>query len=233
MAEELDFSKVKKEHDEYTVRIIKIMVRPLARFVIKHTTITPNQVSILSLIVGIASLVFLVWGGYLFTIIGASLAFLYLVFDIIDGQIARVKGLTSKLGAWLDGILSFALIPLMLLATAVGLKTYSALLVGSFAALCFPLQFTFIYYYKAEIQNNTERITIPLPTRFHFFRYIYGMIIFFPLLLLSSILNRTIYTLWFFATMGTLFWITLLLVQWINLHREAKKAISKKESSLQ
>ena len=228
MTEQLDFSKAKKEHDEYTVRIIKIMVRPLARFVIKHTTFTPNQVSFLSLIVGITSVIFIAWGGYFFTLIGASLAFLYLVFDIIDGQIARVKGLTSKLGAWLDGILSFVLIPLMLLATAVGLKDYFALFLGSLAALCFPLQFTFIYYYKAEIQSNTERIKIPLPGKFQFLRYLYGMIIFFPLLLLSAIFNKTIYTLWFFATVGTLFWVMLLLVQLINLHQEAKSSASKK-----
>ncbi len=223
MAEPLDFSKAGKEHDEYTVRVIKIMVKPLARLVIRHTNFTPNQVSSLSLIVGLASIFFLSWGGYVLTILGASLSFLYLVLDIIDGQIARVKGLTSKTGAWLDGILSFTLIPLMLLAAGMGLKSYLALLLGSLAALCFPLQFTFIYYYKAEIQNNTERINIPLSSKFQFLRYLYGMIIFFPLLLLSAIFDKTIYTLWFFAVAGNLFWIMLLLVQFLNLRREAKK----------
>jgi len=228
MVERLDFSKAKKEHDEYTVRIIKVLVRPFAKFIIKHTTITPNQMSFLSLIIGLTSLFFLFRGGYISTIIGASLAFLYLICDIIDGQIARVKGLTSKLGAWLDGILSFALVPLMLLATAIGLKDYFALLLGSLAALNFPLQFTFVYYYKAEIQGNTERINIPLPRKFQFFRYLYGMIIFFPILLLSSIFDKTIYTLWFFATIGTLFWIILLLVQLINLQQEERKKYSKR-----
>ena len=223
MAEQLDFSKAGKEHDEYAARAIKIIVKPLARLVSRHANFTPNQVSLLSLIVGVASIFFLFWGGYLFTLIGAGLSSFYLVFDIIDGQIARVKGLTSKVGAWLDGVLSFALIPLMLLATGIGLESYSALLVGSLAALCFPLQFTFIYYYKAEIQGHTERIRLPLPGKFQWIRYVYGMIIFFPLLLLGAIFNKTIYTLWFFAVVGNLFWIMLLLVQFLNLRREAKK----------
>jgi len=215
--ERFDFSKLRKEGDEYTARLLKIFEYPLGKLVIQYTALKPNQMSLISFIVGVSSIIVLIQGGYKYTLIGAALTSVYLLCDMLDGQIARVKGITSRFGKWIDGMLSFMLIPLMLLALGIGLKSYQGLLFGAIAALCFPLQFTFIYYYKAEIQEGIQRISIPGSKGIQKLRYVYGTTLFFPLLLIGAIINRPLYVLIFFAVFGSLYWMILLATITFNL----------------
>lgn len=86
-----------------------IIYRPAARFLLlgifRHSGITPNQVSLLSLAVLIAASLFFASGDYFSMIIGVCLLHLTYTFDMLDGQLARYKGLSSKFGKWLDPFL--------------------------------------------------------------------------------------------------------------------------------
>lgn len=221
----LDMTKTKKEHDEYTGRLIRIPLKPFVKFIIRYTTITPNQISIFSIIPGVLGIVFLAQGGYMNVLLGAVFSFLYLLLDATDGMVARIKNLKSPLGTWIDGILGYIFVPFMMLAVAFGLKNYLALLIGAVAAVCFPLQFTLVYYYKSEIKKKNDRIKIPIVSKYDSLRYIYGSALFFPLLLLGAIFDKVIYVLLFFAICGNLFWMLLLGAQFLSLKKQKQDDI--------
>jgi phosphatidylglycerophosphate synthase len=76
--------------------------RPLGRYLSKilvHTPFSPNQVSVVSTLVGILSGWFFA-GGYF--ILGALLLQLSAIIDCVDGDLARVLYKESRLGKWLD-----------------------------------------------------------------------------------------------------------------------------------
>ena len=118
--------KKHEEYDEYSARMVRVISRPLAAFIVKYTSIHPTTITLLSIIPCLVAIFFLVQGGYFNTLLGATCSFLYLILDATDGPVARARNLTSNLGTWLDGIIGFTFIPLMMLATAIGLKSYLA-----------------------------------------------------------------------------------------------------------
>jgi phosphatidylglycerophosphate synthase len=80
------------------LRFNRYIARPKAA-----TPITPNQVTLLSLLtslIGMATLLLCPgWVGLLSAALVLHLAF---VLDCVDGQLARIKGLSSPVGAYLD-----------------------------------------------------------------------------------------------------------------------------------
>ena len=76
--------------------------RPMARALAKHPRITPNMVTILSTLVGLASgLVFALGFGWL----GGLLAQLASITDGVDGDLAKLTGRITAFGGYLDSIL--------------------------------------------------------------------------------------------------------------------------------
>jgi phosphatidylglycerophosphate synthase len=90
-----------------------ILIRPFSMriswFLVNFTKLTPTQLSFLGLFVGIGGAVAFYYQMF---ILGAILSLARYLFDCFDGIVARVKGITSKYGAFLDnyaGLLSSAL----------------------------------------------------------------------------------------------------------------------------
>lgn len=75
--------------------------RPLSKLFI-HTPVTPNAVSIISVLIGVASAFFFAVGSPRALIIGAILFQLSAVIDCVDGDIARAVFKESPLGKWID-----------------------------------------------------------------------------------------------------------------------------------
>ncbi|MBA2271969.1 MAG: CDP-alcohol phosphatidyltransferase family protein [Chthoniobacterales bacterium] len=76
--------------------------RPLGRAVLKllvHTSISPNAVSIASILIGVGAAPFFVAGDF---IVGALLLQLCTIVDCVDGDLARALFKQSQLGKWLD-----------------------------------------------------------------------------------------------------------------------------------
>ncbi|MDP3981675.1 MAG: NTP transferase domain-containing protein [Chlamydiota bacterium] len=73
----------------------------LTRFLIR-TPLTPNQITISNVFVGLFLLLFFCLGGYGFGLVAALLFELFYVLDNCDGEVARIKGLGSRFGGWLD-----------------------------------------------------------------------------------------------------------------------------------
>lgn len=91
----------------------EVIHRPLARRVVAlllHTPITPNQVTLLSGMVGVAGgIVTGATAGWpAGRLLGAALLFAAVVLDCCDGQLARARKISSTYGAILDGIADYA-----------------------------------------------------------------------------------------------------------------------------
>jgi CDP-L-myo-inositol myo-inositolphosphotransferase len=69
------------------------------------TSITPNQVTLLSFIMGLFASLCFYFGDYLYLIAGGILVQLSSVVDGCDGEIARLKLRQTNYGGWLDAVL--------------------------------------------------------------------------------------------------------------------------------
>ncbi len=84
--------------DRYIIRKISGFITDL----LVKTPITPNQVTIISLILGIVSAAFFSHGAHTYTIIAGVFYFVSTVFDQCDGEVARFKHMTSDFGKTFD-----------------------------------------------------------------------------------------------------------------------------------
>lgn len=75
--------------------------RPLARL-LARTAVTPNQVSVVSFLVGLAALPAYALG---WNLAGGLLAQAFSVLDGVDGDLARLKGMATPFGAFFDAVL--------------------------------------------------------------------------------------------------------------------------------
>ena len=75
--------------------------RPLTRFFLS-TALTPNQITVLSCLIGLLGAACFFQADYWGPVLGALLLQLSAVIDCCDGEVARMKFLESRLGAWLD-----------------------------------------------------------------------------------------------------------------------------------
>ncbi len=94
-----------KQAPPWDQRLANIMVRPLAR-----TPITPNQVTIVTLLLALAAAALFAVGDETAANWAAGLFILARFMDHFDGELARMTGKTSRLGYYLDyvaGALSY------------------------------------------------------------------------------------------------------------------------------
>jgi phosphatidylglycerophosphate synthase len=123
------------------------------------TSVTPNQITFLSLVFGLASAGFyiseipnaLVWGA----------VFLYgkVFLDNVDGNLARVRGTTSRFGRFLDSLTDFLVTVLVYIAVTLYLVRQTGMpeywILGLLGLLACFLQSTFFVFY---LVNYTSRV---------------------------------------------------------------------------
>lgn len=85
-------------HTSFNRRLCRPFVRLLS-----HTSVTPNAVTFGGVIVSIISAIAFAHGGYLYSLLGASLFYIAGLFDEMDGMLARIKFAESPRGTWLEG----------------------------------------------------------------------------------------------------------------------------------
>lgn len=85
----------------------RIFYRPIgfqiARL-LRNTGITPNQITILSIFVGVAAGIMFYYPVLSYTLIGILLLVCANILDCVDGQLARLTGIKSEIGRILDGL---------------------------------------------------------------------------------------------------------------------------------
>lgn len=68
------------------------------------TPVSPNAMTIVTFLIGLAGAAVAMQGGYVPFLVGAALMQLNSILDGVDGELARVRFQHSKLGQWLDTI---------------------------------------------------------------------------------------------------------------------------------
>jgi len=118
--------------------------RPLSKLLV-HTQISPNQVSIVSILIGVASAWFFAAGNFA---TGALIFQLCAIIDCVDGDLARVLFKQSLLGKWLDlggdQVVHFSVFAAIGIGVARTDPTVPALALGASAALGVLLCFAVI-----------------------------------------------------------------------------------------
>ena len=127
---------------------------PLAGLVAK-TRITPNQMTWAAFGIALLSFVSFVYGQ---NIVGGLLVQLSSIVDGIDGSLARLKGMTSAFGGFLDSVLdryADILIVLGLALWSVAYETYSGVWLAGFLAIAGTVC---ISYTRARIGSNHRHL---------------------------------------------------------------------------
>ena len=89
-------------HNTWAHRLVTVAVRPLAR-----TSVTPNQITTLRLVAGLAAALAFAIGGGAAAQVGGVLWILSMLCDRADGILARLTGRTSAWGHVYDLICDF------------------------------------------------------------------------------------------------------------------------------
>ena len=80
------------------IRHLSVRLTPL----LYRTSLTPNQITSLSLLFGLGTWFGVAYGTPFWTVVGALALVACYVLDNCDGEIARMKGLSSRFGAFFD-----------------------------------------------------------------------------------------------------------------------------------
>ena len=87
--------------------------------------ITPNQITLVSLFLGLAGCALFISSDWTTDIIGALLIVVSYILDNCDGEVARIKGLSSEFGAHLDDIVDSSVDTAFFLALGYGMARES------------------------------------------------------------------------------------------------------------
>lgn len=90
-----------KKRQNVVERAIRAVSKALLSYVLK-TSLTANQITLFSGLLGIAGASLLIINSRLYSVLAGICIILYMLFDGIDGDIARAKNMQSRYGQWLD-----------------------------------------------------------------------------------------------------------------------------------
>jgi phosphatidylglycerophosphate synthase len=123
------------------------------------TSVTPNQITFLSLIFGLASAYFYVSGIPDALVLGAIFLYGKVFLDNVDGNLARVRGKTSRFGRFLDSLADFLVTVLVYIAVTLYLVRETGVseywILGLLGLLACFMQSTFFVFY---LVNYTSRV---------------------------------------------------------------------------
>lgn len=115
--------------------VMLYITRPLLR-----TNITPNQITAFWLILQLVGAGFMVWGVYWMNVLGVVLYTLAMLLDYVDGQIARIKKISTYKGIYLEELGIYFGSSVFFLCLSVGVSRSQGdpryLIVGVVSALC-------------------------------------------------------------------------------------------------
>lgn len=104
MTFEADERGAKKRDYWFTVLFTDPLAVPLSRFLAKRRLLTPNQVTILSLLTGLSVGFFFAIAVPWSLVVGGLMFYIAFVLDCTDGKLARATGITSPRGQALDAL---------------------------------------------------------------------------------------------------------------------------------
>ncbi len=189
--------------------LITIIYRPLAESLVRvlvKTSITPNQITTIGILISIVAGFFFALGELKYLIIGAILTQVVLISDMVDGKVARYKKLGTKFGEWYDCVANKIFKYILFLGATIGAYQISGepliLIIGSVAIFNMSM-IAFILSFKPFWNFSKGHTELP---KINGLEIPYGLLTLVGLSIFA-ILNMIELYLWFFAIFGTFGWI--------------------------
>ena len=163
--------------------------------------ITANQVSSLSIVLGIISAFLFMKGTYTYYLLASLFLFLWFVLDHSDGEVARYKKQKSNLGHFLDKMMHSVIHPLVFLGIGFGLYNSSEnlywLIFGIISSFClFLIDLTNLNKLETQVSKNlVEKDKIKTYKKFFKFNFIYQFQWIFIFIIIASFFNLLSYLL--------------------------------------
>jgi phosphatidylglycerophosphate synthase len=148
--------------DTWYARIVCRKFSPFFTWVFYRTPITPNQITFLMILTGIAGGIFLAIPGYYNGLIGILFLQLFLVLDCVDGEIARSKQIFSTKGKFLDLIANDIVLVSIFTGLIFKFQNYMAAIAGFLAIIFFLMSKLFPFYAKGVDEKLTGEYLKPL-----------------------------------------------------------------------
>lgn len=185
--------------DRYVIRRISGFITGL----IIKTPVTPNQVTIISLVIGIIAAVFFFHGTHTSTIIAGVFYFISTVFDQCDGEVARSKQMESDFGRVFDIIVDSIVNAAIVIGITIAIyRTNGSILTiiaGLSAMMGIVLSLLLTTYFGSENKKDTGTKEILDKLNNKDFFYI--------IMLVSIIFNQMIWFLLIMAVGTNIYWI--------------------------
>lgn len=183
---------------------------PLTRWFLK-TSLTPNQITLISFAVGLVAGLFFWKGGYTSGMIGALVFQFSAVLDCCDGEVARLKGMQSRLGQWLDVVCDNIVHVVLFLAIAWAIYRVTAapsyLVLGALASTGSLFSLWFVLLLDTRSPDHSFHANHGL------LRKAMNQLTnrdFSVILLLFALVGRLDWFLWLVALGSNIFWMVLL-----------------------
>ncbi|MGR3176053.1 MAG: CDP-alcohol phosphatidyltransferase family protein [Candidatus Scalindua sp.] len=200
--------KINQSSGSYTDSPIidRYIIRKISGFIsgfLSRTSITPNQVTIISLILGIISGVFFSLGEYTYTITAGLLYFLSTVFDQCDGEVARLKQMETEFGRKLDiivdAIVNAVIVVGITIAVYVKMDSVLVIITGFLAmtGITISLLLTTYFSHNSKKDTGTKEMLDKLNNKDFFY----------IIMLLSVIFNQMIWFLLIMAVGTNIYWV--------------------------
>lgn len=185
--------------DRYIIRKISGFITGL----IVKTSLTPNQVTIVSLVIGIAAALFFSHGAHTCTIIAGVLYFISTVFDQCDGEVARFKHMESDFGRAfdiiVDSIVNAAIVIGITIAIYKANGSDLTIAAGLLAMTGIVISLLLTTYFSSKGEKNTG--TKEMLARLN------NKDFFYIIMLASVIFNQMIWFLLIMAVGTNIYWI--------------------------
>lgn len=126
--DKFDYKKSLKREIHFNMfkylNVEKYINRPLASLIVKavfNTSIMPNQITIISFLIGFVGALLLAEGSFPYIITGGILVQVSSIFDCADGMLARSRGGGTEFGKYLDLFLDRILDFIIILGVVIGI----------------------------------------------------------------------------------------------------------------
>jgi phosphatidylglycerophosphate synthase len=189
--------------------------------------VTPNQITCASLITGLAGAWFLSSERALASLWGLTLFQLSVILDHADGEVARLKFLSSPLGKWLDNVsdhaVGLAVVAFLTWRVAGNRPIAQFAALGVAAAFGITLAFLVVFWWSISAQRLEVRTTTPARLLARILAVLANRDGFCLALWVTILLGRPAWFLWALAIGANAYWLAWLFIY--GLPRRTPEAV--------
>lgn len=185
---------LKEDNDifSYPLRYISTIIT----MILVKTRVTPLQVTITHIIIGIIAAISFSLGSYRWIIIASILYLISVILDMVDGEIARYKGIRSEISVWIDHVSDNFLLFLIITGIVTGefvTKNDSFILILGIISILITATAGVINISKRANEKIIQKKTIRLPIKFKYSKKVHvGIFVFSSLILIIGSLIKEV-----------------------------------------